>query len=157
MLLSIRLQELSQRERRLNTRQRKPSQNKRYLERMSKLNQVNFPKEKEDLTKELEKFENEAQDIETRRMIQFIKSNSTLASWPNLSLPAPTHLSVPSPLISIQGTYQVTPTLPSTISTQISLSQPQQPQNVFLNLDNVASTSNVVAFWKKPICMEKYR
>ena len=37
-------------------------------------------KEKEDLAKELEKVENEAQAIKTRRKIYFIKSNSTLAS-----------------------------------------------------------------------------
>ena len=36
-------------------------------------------KEKEDLVKELAKVENEAQATETRRKIQFIKSNSALA------------------------------------------------------------------------------
>ena len=46
-------------------------------------------KENEDLAKELERVENEAQATETRRKIQFLKSNSTLASWPNLSIPTP--------------------------------------------------------------------
>lgn len=48
-------------------------------------------KEKEDLAKELE---NEAQAIETRRKIYFIKSNSALASWLNLSIQ--TLASIPS-------------------------------------------------------------
>ena len=103
-------------------------------------------KEKEDLAKELEKVENEAQAIETRRKIQFIKSNSALASWPNLSLLATTPIPASGPLISIQGTSQIAPALSSTISTQIPLGQPQQSQGIVLNQANVASTSNVVGF-----------
>ena len=59
-------------------------------------------KEKEDLAKELEKVENEAQAIETRKKIQFIKSNSTLASWKNLSLPASNLVPFYVPLVSMQ-------------------------------------------------------
>ena len=40
-------------------------------------------KEKEDLAKELEKVENEAQAVEARRKIMFIKSNSTLTVQPS--------------------------------------------------------------------------
>ena len=105
-------------------------------------------KEKEDLAKELEKVENEAQATETRRKIQFIKSNSALASWPNLSLPSLTPALIYAPLVLIQGTSQVIPTLPSTINTQIPLGQPQQPQNFVLNQANVASTSNIAGFQK---------
>ena len=59
-------------------------------------------KEKEDLAKELEKVENEAQVAETRRKIQFIKSNFALASWPNLSLSSSTPVPILVSLFSMQ-------------------------------------------------------
>ena len=58
-------------------------------------------KEKEELAKELEKVENEAQATKIRRKIEFIKSNFALASWPNLSIPTTTPIPASSPLISI--------------------------------------------------------
>ena len=103
-------------------------------------------KEKEDLEKELEKVENEAQAVENRRKNQFIKSNSTLASWPNLSILATAPVLACGPLMSIQGTSQIAPTLSSTISTQLPLCQPQKSQNVVLNQANVANTSSVAGF-----------
>ena len=83
-------------------------------------------KEKEELVKELEKVENEAQAIESRRKIQFIKSNSTLASWPNLSIPVTIVVPTSGPLILIQGTSKEVPNMSSTISTQVPFSQPQR-------------------------------
>ena len=83
-------------------------------------------KEKEDLAKELEKVENEAQATKTRRKIQFIKSNSTLASWPNLSILATIPIPTSGPLILIQGTSQVVLALSCTISTKVPFAQPQK-------------------------------
>ena len=40
--------------------------------------------EKEDLAKDLEKVKNKDESAETRRKIQFIKSNFSLVSWPNV-------------------------------------------------------------------------
>lgn len=57
-------------------------------------------KEKEYLSKELEKVENEAQAVEIRRKIQFIKSNSSLASWPNLSTQIATSTPACRPIVS---------------------------------------------------------
>ena len=53
------------------------------------------------MEKEVEKDENEAQVEETRRKIQFIKSNFSLASWPNLSTQNKTSMPTCGPVISI--------------------------------------------------------
>ena len=45
----------------------------------------------------------------------------------------------------------------TTISTQVPFTQSQQPQKVVLNQANVASSSNVASFQKKPIYREIYR
>lgn len=95
-------------------------------------------KEKEDLAKELEKVENEAQATETRRKIQFIKSNFALASWPNLSIPPAILAPVSGPIISTQGIPQSAPTSSSTIGTQVPFVPPQQSQAAPLSQANIA-------------------
>ena len=97
-------------------------------------------KEKEDLAKELEKVENEAQAIQTRRKVQFINSNSKLDSWPNLSTPIVISILSRGQLISNQGISQSTPSSSSTISTQVPFVQPQHSQSIVLNEANVSST-----------------
>ena len=57
-------------------------------------------RKKKDLANELEKVENEAQVVETRRKIQFIKSNFTFVSWPNLSTQTTTYVPTCGPVIS---------------------------------------------------------
>ena len=51
---------------------------------MSKLDlDLERAKKEKDLAKELENVENEVQVVETRRKIQFMNFNSTLALWNN--------------------------------------------------------------------------
>ena len=114
-------------------------------------------KEKEDLAKELEKVENEAQAIQTRRRIQFIKSNSALASWPNLSIPTAILMPVSIPLVSMQEAPQIALTLSTTTNTQFPFTQSQQLQKIVLNEANIVSSSSVSIFQKKPIYIDKYR
>ncbi len=103
-------------------------------------------KEKQDLAKELDKVENEAQAAKTRRKIQFIKSNSALASWPNFSIPSATPTPASGPIISTQGISQFSPATSSTISTKIPFVQPQQSQAALVNQANIASTLNFSGF-----------
>ena len=71
-------------------------------------------KEKEDLAKDLEKVENKAQAIETTREIQFIKSNSTLASWPKFSTQTTNSMPTCGLVISSQDMSPSTPISSST-------------------------------------------
>lgn len=71
-------------------------------------------KEKEDLAKELEKVENEAQAVETRREIQFIKSNYALTSWKNMPTLAPTSIPTFGLTVPSQNMSQSVPASSST-------------------------------------------
>lgn len=76
-------------------------------------------KEREDLAKELENVENEAQETETMRKIKFIKSNSSLALWSNFSTQATSFVTICGLVVPSQNVSQSAPTSSSTTSSQI--------------------------------------
>lgn len=113
-------------------------------------------KEKDDLAKELEKVENEAQVVESRRKIQFIKPNSTLAAQPTQTpLVVPT-ISSMGPLTIGQSSTHLPPILTSIVpSLQL---QPTPQVRVPLQSQHVgASSASVPVSHKRPIYMEQYR